>query len=37
MYIVDNTGDRVIELLNEGYDTVNTTLNVYTLGANVQR
>jgi Ca2+-binding RTX toxin-like protein len=34
---VDNAGDSITELLNEGYDTVNTTLNAYTLGANVER
>lgn len=34
---VDNVGDQVIENLNQGYDTVNTTLNSYTLGPNVER
>jgi serralysin len=34
-YVVDNTGDLVTENLNEGVDTVNTTLT-YTLGVNVE-
>ncbi|HKD28759.1 MAG TPA: peroxidase family protein [Xanthobacteraceae bacterium] len=35
-YIVDNVGDTVIENLNQGTDTVQTSLNTYTLGANVE-
>ena len=35
-YIVDNAGDVVTENLNEGTDTVNTTLASYTLRANVE-
>jgi VCBS repeat-containing protein len=35
-YIVDNTGDVVTELLNEGTDTVQASVS-YTLGANVER
>jgi len=35
-YIVDNVGDTVIENLNEGTDAVQTSLNSYTLGANVE-
>ncbi|WP_250855358.1 calcium-binding protein, partial [Anabaena sp. PCC 7938] len=34
-YFVDNTGDVVIESLNDGIDTVITSVN-YTLGANVE-
>jgi hypothetical protein len=36
-YEVDNVGDQVIEGVGQGYDTVNTTLNTYTLGTNVER
>jgi Ca2+-binding RTX toxin-like protein len=35
-YTVDNVGDVVTEALNEGTDTVNVSLNNYTLGANVE-
>lgn len=35
-YFVDSTGDRVIEEANAGFDTVKTTLNEYTLDANVE-
>jgi Ca2+-binding RTX toxin-like protein len=35
-YVVDNIGDAVIEQLNGGTDQVNTTLNSYTLGTNVE-
>jgi parallel beta-helix repeat protein len=34
-YVVDHTGDLVLELANEGIDTVLSTLT-YTLGANVE-
>jgi Ca2+-binding RTX toxin-like protein len=34
-YFVDNAGDVVTELANQGTDTVNTSIN-YTLGANVE-
>ena len=36
VYVVDNTGDRVTELANEGTDTVNSSIT-YTLGSNVER
>ncbi len=36
VYQVDDAGDVVIEALNEGTDTVETTLAAYTLGANVE-
>jgi len=36
IYIVDNANDTVIEALNGGLDTVQTTLANYTLGANVE-
>jgi Ca2+-binding RTX toxin-like protein len=35
-YIVDVAGDTVTEALNEGTDTVKTTLATYTLGNNVE-
>ena len=34
--LVDNSGDAVTELANEGHDTVNTTLGKYALTANVE-
>lgn len=34
-YIIDNAGDVVTELANEGYDAVEATIS-YTLGANVE-
>lgn len=34
--VVDDVADTVTELANEGNDTVRTTLNGYTLGANVE-
>jgi Ca2+-binding RTX toxin-like protein len=36
-YVVDATGDVVVELADEGTDTVQTSLLTYTLGANVER
>jgi Ca2+-binding RTX toxin-like protein len=35
-YIVDNAGDQVVENPGEGTDVVQTTLNAYTLAANVE-
>jgi Ca2+-binding RTX toxin-like protein len=35
-YIVDNIGDVVTEALNEGTDSIRTTLASYTLGNNVE-
>ena len=35
-YVVDNDGDQIIELPDEGTDTVETLLNAYALGANVE-
>jgi Ca2+-binding RTX toxin-like protein len=35
-YVVDTPGDVVTELANEGTDTVQTALQIYTLGANVE-
>ena len=35
-YVVDNAGDQVIEKLNEGTDTIETSLATFTLGANVE-
>ncbi|WP_141504990.1 calcium-binding protein, partial [Rhizobium sp. L9] len=35
-YIVDNAGDLVTEVANEGIDTVRTTLSAHTLAANVE-
>ncbi|KQP75794.1 hypothetical protein ASF60_23195 [Methylobacterium sp. Leaf113] len=35
-YIVDNVGDTVVEATGEGFDTVQTNLASYTLGANVE-
>jgi serralysin len=36
-YTVESSGDTITELAGQGYDTVNTTLTSYTLGANVER
>jgi Ca2+-binding RTX toxin-like protein len=36
IYVVDNVSDTVTENLNEGTDTVRTTLASYALGANVE-
>jgi serralysin len=35
-YVVDNSGDNVVEQAAQGTDTVRTALGVYTLGANVE-
>ncbi len=35
-YVVDNIGDTVIELKNEGIDTVHTNLDRYELGENLE-
>jgi Ca2+-binding RTX toxin-like protein len=37
IYIVDNAGDSVTELANQGVDEVRTSLANYTLGANVEK
>ncbi|HKR25775.1 MAG TPA: calcium-binding protein [Allosphingosinicella sp.] len=37
IYFVDDIGDSVIENAGEGTDEVRTTLNAYTLGANVEK
>lgn len=37
LYLVDNAGDVVIEAAGGGTDTVNTTLNVYSTPANVEK
>ncbi|MBX4865641.1 RTX toxin [Rhizobium bangladeshense] len=36
IYIVDNVGDVVTEVLNEGTDLIKTALSSYTLGNNVE-
>jgi Ca2+-binding RTX toxin-like protein len=36
VYLVDNNGDSVVEAAGEGIDQVYTTLNVYTLGDNIE-
>ena len=36
-YVVDNVGDVVTELAGQGTDRVRTTLEAYTLGANVEQ
>ncbi|WP_449234853.1 calcium-binding protein [Azospirillum doebereinerae] len=37
LYFVDNAGDVIRELVNEGVDEVRTTLNSYSLGVNLER
>ncbi|HZG07542.1 MAG TPA: calcium-binding protein [Allosphingosinicella sp.] len=36
LYFVDNIGDTVVELANEGIDTLRTTLSAYSLPTNVE-
>ena len=36
VYHVDNTGVTVFEAVNSGFDTVQTSLSTYTLGANLE-
>jgi serralysin len=36
-YMVDNVGDKIIEYVGEGIDTIRTSLASYTLPANVER
>jgi Ca2+-binding RTX toxin-like protein len=36
IFIVDNVGDTVAELVEQGNDTVQTSLTTFTLGANVE-
>lgn len=36
IFLVDNTGDRITEAANAGFDRVETTLDSYTLPANVE-
>ena len=35
-YVIDDLGDRIIELLDEGTDTVRTFLNIYWLGEHLE-
>ncbi|SHN29960.1 Ca2+-binding protein, RTX toxin-related [Rhizobacter sp. OV335] len=35
-YVIDSTTDVIVEALNEGIDTVQSTLTTYTLGSNVE-
>ena len=35
IYVIDNVGDVIVELADEGYDTIETSLNI-ALGANVE-
>jgi Ca2+-binding RTX toxin-like protein len=35
-YVIDNLGDRIIENINEGTETVISSLTIYTLGANLE-
>ena len=36
VYVVDSTGDRIVELANQGTDEVRTTLTTYALGDNLE-
>jgi len=36
VYVVDSTGDRIVELAGQGTDEVRTTLTTYTLGDNLE-
>ena len=35
-YVIDSTTDVIVEALNDGIDTVQSTLTTYTLGSNVE-
>jgi len=35
-YVVDDAGDVIVELVDEGFDSASTTLSAFTLGANVE-
>ncbi|WP_156653324.1 hypothetical protein [Methylobacterium sp. Leaf111] len=37
IYVVDNAGDIVTEALNQGIDTIKTSLTSYTLGSNIEK
>ncbi len=36
IFVVDNVGDTVVELIGQGIDTVQTSLTSFTLGSNVE-